>query len=64
MIPFLIRYFGEDVPAYTIHSVNLWGCLMLPPVVAAATGGYETFTVILPGMWIMAFAPAWLVAFP
>eukprot|EP01051_Picozoa_sp_SAG22_P013770 SAG22_NODE_1581_length_4066_cov_1.922107_3_plen_456_part_00 len=64
MIPFLIRYFGENVPAYTIHSVNLWGCLLLPPAVAAATGGHEAFAVILPGMWIMAFAPAWLAASP
>ena len=45
LIPFLERYYGEDTPAYTIHSLNLWGCLIFPPIVGAITGKYETFVV-------------------
>eukprot|EP01043_Picozoa_sp_COSAG02_P005686 COSAG02_NODE_155_length_33066_cov_32.167562_30_plen_562_part_00 len=64
LIPFLERYYGEDIPAYTIHSLNLWGCLLLPPIVGALTGKHETFVVILPGMWVMAFAPMFLTFSP
>ena len=64
LIPFLERYYGEDTPAYTIHSLNLWGCLLLPPIVGALTGKYETFAVILPGMWVMAFSPMFLAVSP
>ena len=46
---FLERHFGEDVPIYTIHSINLWMCLPGPPLAAALTSHLETFRVILPG---------------
>eukprot|EP01049_Picozoa_sp_SAG25_P001350 SAG25_NODE_58_length_18473_cov_99.552846_21_plen_87_part_00 len=52
------------MPAYTIHSINLWGCLLLPPLVGALTGARETFSVILPGMWLMAVSPAWVTIWP
>ena len=47
--PFLERRFGEEVPIYTIQSINLFGCLILPPILGALTGGREDFSVILPG---------------
>eukprot|EP01047_Picozoa_sp_COSAG01_P055156 COSAG01_NODE_6109_length_3845_cov_11.171116_3_plen_485_part_00 len=64
LIPFLERHYGEDVPAYTIHSINLWGCLLLPPLVGAVSGAAETFSVILPGMWLMAVSPVWVTIWP
>ena len=57
MPAFLERRFGEGVPIYTIHSINLWGCLLLPPLVAARTSDLEPFRVIVPGLWIMALSP-------
>ena len=47
--PFLERRFGEGVPIYTIQSINLFGCLFLPPVVGVLTSAREDFSVILPG---------------
>ena len=64
LIPFLERHFGENVPIYTIHSINLWGCLLFPPLVGALTGARETFSVILPGMWLMAFSPVFITLSP
>ena len=64
LIPFLERHFGEATPVYLVHSINLWGCLLLPPVVGAMTGHRETFSIILPGMWLMAVSPLWLVVLP
>jgi len=61
---FLERTYGEDVPIYTIMSINLWGCMFLPPVVAALTGDRETFRVMLPGMLVMAASPVFLVISP
>lgn len=49
MPPFLERRFGEDVPIYTIQSINLLGCLILPPIVASLTSEKEDFSIILPG---------------
>lgn len=62
--PFLERRFGEEVPIYTIQSINLFGCLILPPIVGALTGGREDFSVILPGLWIMATSPIFVALFP
>ena len=35
MPPFLERRFGESIPIYTIQSINLFGCLIFPPIVGA-----------------------------
>jgi hypothetical protein len=55
--PFLERRFGESVPIYTIQSINLFGCLIFPPIVGAFTSGREDFSVVMPGLWIMAISP-------
>lgn len=47
--PFLERRFGENIPIYTIQSINLFGCLIFPPVVGALTSGKEDFSIIMPG---------------
>ncbi len=47
--PFLERRFGEVTPIYIIQSINLFGCLILPPLVGAYTSGREDFTVFMPG---------------
>eukprot|EP00581_Thalassiosira_minuscula_P017092 CAMPEP_0183720202 /NCGR_PEP_ID=MMETSP0737-20130205/12887_1 /TAXON_ID=385413 /ORGANISM="Thalassiosira miniscula, Strain CCMP1093" /LENGTH=690 /DNA_ID=CAMNT_0025950039 /DNA_START=131 /DNA_END=2203 /DNA_ORIENTATION=- len=62
--PFLERRFGEDIPIYTIQSVNLFGCLILPPIVGATTSGMEDFSLIMPGLWIMATSPIFVAMFP
>jgi hypothetical protein len=46
---FLERRFGESTPIYIIQSINLFGCLVLPPLVGAYTSGREDFTVFMPG---------------
>ena len=62
--PYLERHFGEGVPIYTIHSINLWVCLPGPPIAAALTSHIETFRVMLPGLWLMALSPVYLVVYP
>ncbi|KAH8044308.1 hypothetical protein JL721_12890 [Aureococcus anophagefferens] len=64
MPPFLERRYGEKVPIFTIHSINLWGCLIFPTLVAAKTSDLPAFRVIVPGLWIMALSPLALVASP
>ena len=49
MPPFLERRFGEDIPIHTIQSINLFGCLILPPIVASFTSGMEDFSIVMPG---------------
>jgi len=46
---FLERRFGESTPIYIIQSINLFGCLVLPPLVGAYTSGREDFAVFMPG---------------
>jgi hypothetical protein len=62
--PFLTRMYGEAVPVYSIVAINFWGCVLLPPLVGALTSHIETFTIALPGMWLMAAAPLCLVLSP
>ena len=47
--PFLERRFGEETPIYIIQSINLFGCLILPPIVGAFTSGREDFSIVMPG---------------
>ena len=62
--PFLERNYGEAVPYYAIHSINMWVGMVGPSVVAALTTHLEAFEVMLPGLWLMAIAPVWLVIEP
>eukprot|EP00965_Chrysotila_dentata_P045722 1518592-Pleurochrysis_carterae.AAC.3 len=62
--PFLERYYGESVPYYTIHSINLWICMLGPSLAASLTTHMEDFDVILPGLWVMSISPAWLAVDP
>jgi hypothetical protein len=62
--PFLERRFGEAIPIYSIQSINLFGCLILPPFVGALTTGREDFQIILPGLWIMALSPIFVALSP
>ena len=42
MMPqFLERNYGEGQPSFKIHSINLWGCIIGPPIVAALSGHLE-----------------------
>mmetsp|Transcript_13560 Transcript_13560/g.22242 ORF Transcript_13560/g.22242 Transcript_13560/m.22242 type:complete len:699 (+) Transcript_13560:74-2170(+) len=62
--PFLERRFGEKIPIYTIQSINLFGCLILPPFVGALTTGREDFQIVMPGLWLMAISPVFVALFP
>lgn len=62
--PFLERRFGESVPIYTIQSIHMLGCLILPPIAQAFTSSLEDFRVILPGLWIMAASPIFVALSP
>mmetsp|Transcript_22110 Transcript_22110/g.53569 ORF Transcript_22110/g.53569 Transcript_22110/m.53569 type:complete len:402 (-) Transcript_22110:17-1222(-) len=62
--PFLERRFGEETPIYIIQSINLFGCLILPPIVGAFTSGREDFSIVMPGLWIMATSPLFVALFP
>lgn len=62
--PFLERRYGEHIAIYTIQSINLFGGLILPPVVGALTTGTEDFQIVMPGLWIMASSPIFLALFP
>lgn len=62
--PFLERRFGEKIPIYTIQSINLFGCLILPPLVGAFTTGREDFQIVMPGLWLMAISPIFVAMFP
>jgi hypothetical protein len=48
--PFLERHFGESIPIYTIQSIHMIGCLLLPPFVQAFTSSLEDFRVVMPGV--------------
>ncbi|KAK1734297.1 MFS transporter [Skeletonema marinoi] len=62
--PFLERRFGEKIPIYTIQSINLFGCLILPPFVGALTTGREDFQIVMPGLWLMAISPIFVALSP
>lgn len=64
MPPQMTRMYGVDTPAYTINTINTWGCMLFAPVVAGLTGPKEAFTVIMPGLWIMAASPIFLAFDP
>ena len=55
--PFLERRFGEQIPIYTIQSIHMIGCVVLPPFVQALTSQMEDFKVIIPGLWLE--SPRW-----
>jgi len=61
---YLERSFGESVPIFTILSINFWGCVLLPPIVAVMTIHLETFRVVMPGLWIMGASPFLLALRP
>ncbi|KAL3786459.1 hypothetical protein ACHAW5_003526 [Stephanodiscus triporus] len=61
---FLERRFGESTPIYIIQSINLFGCLILPPLVGAYTSGREDFSVFMPGLWVMAISPIFIAMSP
>jgi len=62
--PFLERNYGEDVPIFVIHSINMWIGMFGPSIAAALTMHMEAFEIMLPGMWIMALSPLWLAFDP
>jgi len=62
--PFLERNYGENVPIFTIHSINMWIGMIGPSVAAALTMHMEAFRVMIPGLWIMALSPLWLALDP
>ncbi|EOD28069.1 hypothetical protein EMIHUDRAFT_235276 [Emiliania huxleyi CCMP1516] len=61
---FLERHFGVNSPIFTIHSINMWVCMVGPSVAASLTAHLDDFRVMLPGMWLMAFSPVWLAYDP
>lgn len=62
--PFIERRYGEDTPIYTIQSINLFGCLFMPPLVGAFTSAREDFSVFMPGLWLMALSPLFIARSP
>ena len=62
--PFIERRYGESTPIYTIQSINLFGCLIMPPLVGAFTSAREDFSVFMPGLWLMALSPLFIVKAP
>eukprot|EP00397_Hematodinium_sp_SG-2012_P027046 GEMP01028390.1.p1 GENE.GEMP01028390.1~~GEMP01028390.1.p1 ORF type:complete len:512 (+),score=82.32 GEMP01028390.1:292-1827(+) len=59
----LTRIHGTEVPWGSISSLNLWGCVIGPPIVAAAFSAYDDFDVIIPGLILFAISPACIVMF-
>ena len=51
-----MRYFGEYVPFANLASINLWGCVFLPPLVASQTSQMDDVSLMIPGLWIMALS--------
>ena len=66
MPPQITRMFGYDtwVDPFIVSSLNTNGCLFFAAVVAAFTGPKEAFSVIMPGLWVMACAPVFLALDP
>ena len=64
LMPYLERLHGESVPIYAIHSINFWGCTVLPPIVGVLTASIEDFQIVLPGLTIMALSPLALLMLP
>jgi len=62
--PFLERRFGEQIPIYTIQSIHMLGCLILPPFTQAFTSQMDDFRVIIPGLSLMAISPIFLAILP
>jgi hypothetical protein len=62
--PFIERRYGESTPIYTIQSINLFGCLIMPPLVGAFTSAREDFSVFMPGLWLMALSPLFIAKSP
>ena len=62
--PFLERQFGEGGGIFLVHSTGMWGCFVLPPIVAAFTSDAEAFRIIVPGVWIMATSPIAMIVSP
>jgi len=62
--PFLERQFGEGGGIFLVHSTGMWGCFLLPPIVAAFTSDAEAFRIIVPGVWIMATSPIAMIVSP
>jgi len=62
--PFLERQFGEGGGIFLVHSTGMWGCFLLPPLVAAFTSDAEAFRIIVPGVWIMATSPIAMIVSP
>lgn len=56
---FAERVFGASCPWASIYSINGWMCVFCPPMVSAIFPGdrVDDFSVILPGLWIMALSP-------
>eukprot|EP01050_Picozoa_sp_SAG11_P012251 SAG11_NODE_1352_length_5131_cov_19.593402_1_plen_440_part_00 len=46
---FIERNFGEQAPIYLIHSINLWGCLLFPPLVAALVSNFRSCSSVPAG---------------
>ena len=62
--PFLERNYGEGGGIFLVHSTGMWGCFLLPPIVAAFTSDAEAFRIIVPGVWIMATSPIAMIVSP
>ena len=66
MPPQITRMYGYDtwIDPFNVSSLNTIGCLAFAAVVAAFTGPKEAFSVIMPGLWVMACAPIFLALDP
>ncbi|KAL1500034.1 hypothetical protein AB1Y20_012711 [Prymnesium parvum] len=62
--PYLERHHGLNTPIYAIHSINMWVCMLAPSLIAVCTAHLNDFSVILPGLWVMALSPLWLSCEP
>ena len=61
---FLERQFGEQIPIYTIQSIHMLGCIVLPPFTQAFTSQIEDFRVIIPGLFLMGISPIFVGILP
>ena len=62
--PFLERFYGEDVPAFTIASINPTICLVGPPLVALLLAGVDVYDRLLLGLLIMGASPGVMALSP
>lgn len=62
--PFLERFYGENVPIFTISSINPVICSFAPPVIALLLAKIDVYNRMLIGLFIMGASPVFMSLAP